>query len=243
MENLKSILNPQFEVEIRCHFDSPDEACKKIPFLHSCLCHKMTWSSSIYGLEFFKAGKLLRMSKTIVDNETKYYLGWKGCDSGTFANIREEIDEVITNGITDSEILIKLGAQNRTLSRKDISAELKLLGHHKFMSFRGYDLFGDYQPLNVSMKLLNCRSLKWPILLEIEKTARTREDALIKEAELRDFCNRFSLYDRLVREEPPTLLYEARFHQATNAWDGIYKRRGVIHNAPHQDMPAIVKLL
>ena len=38
------------------------------------------------------------MSKTIVDGKTKYYLGWKGCDTGTFANIREEIDEVITAG-------------------------------------------------------------------------------------------------------------------------------------------------
>ena len=154
------------------------------------------------------------MSKTTVDGKTKYYLGWKGCDTGTFANIREEIDEVITEGITDSEILKKLGSQNRTLSRKQISDELKLLGHHKFMSFRGYDLFGDYKPLDVSVKLLTCRSLKWPILVEIEKTAKTREDALIKEADLRDFCDRFSLHDRLVKEEPPTLLYAARFHQA-----------------------------
>ena len=111
------------------------------------------------------------------------------------------------------------------------------------MSFRGYDLFGDYQPLDVSLKLLTCRSLKWPILLEIEKAAKTREDALIKEAELRDFCDRFSLHDRLVKEEPPTLLYAARFPQVTNAWDGIYRSRGVIHATPHQDMPAIVKLL
>ena len=213
MEKLKPIFNPQFEVEIRCHFDSADDACKTIPFLHSCLRHEMIWSSSIYGLEFFRAGKLLRMSKTTVDGKTKYYLGWKGGDSGTFANIREEIDEVITNGITDSEILRKLGTQNPTLSRKEIGAELKLLGYDKFMSFRGYDLFGDYKPLAVSMKLLNCRSLKWPILLEIEKTAKTRGDALTKEAELRDFCDRYSLHDRLVREEPPTLLYAARFHQ------------------------------
>jgi hypothetical protein len=82
------------------------------------------------------------------------------------------------------------------------------------MSFRGYDLFGDYQPLDVSLKLLNCNALKWPILLEIEKTAKTREDALIKEAELRDFCDRFGLHDPLVRDEPPTLLYAARFNQA-----------------------------
>ena len=153
------------------------------------------------------------MSKTTVDGKTKYFMGWKGGDTGTFANIREEIDEVITEGITDSEILGKLGSQNRTLSRKEIGAELQLLGHHKFMSFRGYDLFGDYKPLDVSMKLLNCSSLRWPILVEIEKAAKTKEDALTKEAELRDFCARYSLHDRLVREEPPTLLYAARFPQ------------------------------
>jgi hypothetical protein len=213
MDKTKHFTTPRYEVEIRCHFDSAADAYKTIPFLHSCLRHEMIWSSSIYGLEFFKAGKLLRMSKTTVDGKTQYYLGWKGSDSGTFANTREEIDEVITDGIIDSEILKKLGTQNRTLSRKEIGAELKLLGYDKFMSFRGYDLFGDYQPLDVSMKLLNCRSLKWPILLEIEKAAKTREDALIKEAELRDFCDRYSLHDRLVKEEPPTLLYAARFHQ------------------------------
>ena len=248
MENLKPIFSPQFEVEIRCHFDSADDAYKTVPFLHSCLRHEMIWSSSIYGQEFFKAGKLLRVSKTTVDNKTQYYLGWKGCDTGTFANIREEIDEVITAGITGSEILRKLGAQNSTLSRKDITAALKFLGYQKFMSFRGYDLFGDYKPLNVSMKLLNCRSLKWPVLLEIEKAAKTREDALIKEAELHDFCDRFGLHDRLVREEPPTLLYAALFGgkiplQVSNAWDGIYRSRGVIATTPHQDMPAIVHLL
>jgi adenylate cyclase class IV len=213
MEKLKSILNPQFEVEIRCHFDTADDAYKVIPFLHSCLRHEMVWSSSFYGQEFFKSGQLLRMSKTTVDNKTKYYLGWKGCDTGTFANIREELDEVITDGIIDSQILRKLGTQKRTLGRKDITAELKLLGHHKFMSFRGYDLFGNYEPLDVSMKLMTCRSLKWPVLVEVEKAATTREEALIREAELREFCDRFGLHDRLVREEPPTLLYATRFHR------------------------------
>ena len=212
MEKSKLVSNPQFEVEIRCHFKSADEAFKTMPFLRSCLSHEMAWSSSIYGLAFFKAGKLLRKSKTTVDGEAKYYLGWKGCDTGTFANIREEIDEVITNGITESEILRKLGSQNRTLSRKMIGKELRILGHDRFMSFRGNDLFGYYKPLDISLKLLMCRSLKWPILLEIEKSAGTRADALIKEADLRDFCDRFNLHDRLVREEPPTLLYTARFH-------------------------------
>jgi hypothetical protein len=120
MENLKSILNPQFEVEIRCHFDTADDAYKVIPFLHSCLRHEMVWSSSFYGQEFFKSGQLLRMSKTTVDNKTKYYLGWKGCDTGTFANIREELDEVITDGIIDSQILRKLGTQKEPWAERTL---------------------------------------------------------------------------------------------------------------------------
>jgi adenylate cyclase class IV len=211
VEKSKPNLNPQYEVEIRCRFDNAEEADQTIPLLHACLKHEMVWSSGIYGEEFFKAGKLLRMSKTTVDGKTEYYLGWKGADTGTFANIREEIDEVITGGVSESRILEKLGSQNRNLSRNKISAELKSLGNQRFMSFRGRDLFGDYQPLGVSLKLLTCHTLKWPVLLEIEKSAQTKKEALVRENELRDFCDRFGLHDRLVREEPPTLLYEARF--------------------------------
>ena len=202
-----------YEVEIRCHFSSAEEAYRTIPFLRACLKHEMVWASGIYGEEFFKAGRLLRMSKTTIDGETKYFMGWKGEDTGTFANIREEIDEVITDGVTDSRILKKLGGQNRTLPRNKISAELKKLGHRRFMSWRGADLLGDYKPLGVSMKLMTCRTLKWPVLVEIEKSAKTKEEALVSENELRAFCDRFGLNDRLVRDEPPTLLYEARFRQ------------------------------
>jgi hypothetical protein len=87
------------------------------------------------------------------------------------------------------------------------------LGHHKFMSFRGHDLFGNYERFDFSVKLMTCHLLRWPVLLEVEKVATTREEALIREAELREFCDRFDLHDRLVREEPPTLLYATRFHQ------------------------------
>ena len=213
MGKTETFFKPQYEVEIRCHFSNADEAYRTIPFLRACLKHEMVWFSGIYGEDFFKAGKLLRMSKTTVDGETKYFMGWKGSNTGTFANIREEIDEVITNGITISRILEKLGSQNLTMPRNKISAELKKLGHRRFMSWRGADLFGDYKPLDVSMKLMTCRTLKWPVMVEIEKSAKTKEEARVRENELRAFCDRFGLNDRLVREEPPTLLYEARCRQ------------------------------
>ena len=213
MEKAEPVINAQYEVEIRCHFDSVEEAYNKIPFLRACLKHEMVWASGIYGEEFFKAGRLLRMSKTTIDGRTEYYMGWKGEDTGTFANIREEIDEVITNGITISRILEKLGSQNLTMPRNKISAEFKKLGYKRFMSWRGADIFGDYKPLDVSMKLMTCRTLRWPVLVEIEKSAKTKEEARVRENELRAFCERFGLNDRLVREEPPTLLYEARCRQ------------------------------
>jgi adenylate cyclase class IV len=211
MGKTEPVINTQYEVEIRCQFSSTEEAYRKIPFLRACLKHEMVWASGIYGEEFFKAGKLLRMSKTTIDGKTEYYMGWKGSDTGTFANIREEIDEVITNGVTGSRILEKLGGQNITLPRNKISPELKKLGHRRFMSWRGADLLGEYKHLGVSMKLMTCRTLRWPVLVEIEKSAKNKEEAAVRENELRAFCDRFGLHDRLVREEPPMLLYEARF--------------------------------
>ena len=206
-------MTKHFEVEVRCHFDSIDEAYRTIPFLSTCLCHKMVWSSSFYGQGLFKSGQILRLSMAIVDDETKYYLGWKSRDFGSFANIREEIDEIITNGISDSEILNKLGSQNINPERRQIAPILRYLGHRKFMSFKGRDLLGKYEPLDLDMKLMNCSLLRWPILVEIEKLASTMEEALVKEKELRKFCEDYHLSNRLVREEPPTLLYETRLPQ------------------------------
>jgi adenylate cyclase class IV len=205
------ISSPQYEVEIRCHFDTTGDAYKAIPFLHSTLTHEMAWSSSFYGQELFRSGQLLRMSKTTVDKKTIYYLGWKGCDAGAFANIREELDEVITDGIGDSQILRKLGVQIRTLGRKDITGELRRLGHHKFMAFQGHDLFGNYKPLDVSMKLMTCHSLKWPLLVEFEKMAHTEEEARQFEKDLYELSRQLKLENYLVKEEPPTQLYTAVF--------------------------------
>jgi hypothetical protein len=202
---------PQYEVEIRCHFNTATEAYKAMPFLRGCLTHQMVWSSSICGRELFEKGQNLRNSKTTVDGETKYYLGWKGPDTGTFANIREEIDEVITDGITGSRILNKLGSKKDFVAQKKVAAELKALGYAGFMSFRGHDSFGYYEPLGVSMKLLYCRVLRWPVMVEVEKSAESLKEAAMREKELRQFCDIFGLHERLVREEPPTLLYQTRF--------------------------------
>jgi hypothetical protein len=56
-----------------------------------------------------------------------------------------------------------------------------------------------------------CKNLKRQVLVEIEKAASSIEEALVREEELREFCNLFGLHSRLVREEPPALLYTSKF--------------------------------
>ena len=202
-----------FEVEIRCHFDSRDDAYSSLPFLSSCLQHEMIWDSNIYGLGLFKSGRVLRISKTIIDKAAKCFLGLKQMDIGEFANIRQETDEDITNGIANSTILKALKGKEQVKTPDEIIRELKHLGYHPFMSYQGKDLFGYYEPFNVNLKLMSCQVLKWPLLVELEMMAKTEAEAKQCEKELRKLCHQFRLEDRLVREEPVTLLYNAVFNR------------------------------
>ncbi len=198
-----------FEVEIRCHFDNRDDAYSSLPFLSSCLQHEMIWDSSIYGLSLFKSGRVLRISKTIIDKEAKLFLGLKEMDIGEFANIRQETDEDITNGIANSAILKTLGGKEKIKIPGEAIQELKRLGYRLFMSYQGNDIFGHYEPFNIHLKLMYCQVLKWPLLVELEKMAKTEVEAKQCEKELRKLCSQFRLEDHIVKEEPPTLLYDA----------------------------------
>jgi hypothetical protein len=198
-----------FEVEIRCHFDTPDEAYTTLPFLKPSLSLEQGWKADFYGLEFFRSGKLLRIAGDVMGNESASFLGWKGPDTGKFANIRQEMDEEITCGITDSSILKLLGGKTGFASQPEVALELERLGFQRFMSFKGADLRGHYEPLGVGLKLMRCDALKWPLLVELEKMAPTAEEALLAEKALFEISERFHLQSRLLREEPPTLLYQA----------------------------------
>ncbi len=79
------------------------------------------------------------------------------------------------------------------------------------MSFEGIDFTGYYEPYDVKLKLLTCGQLKWPLLVEIEKTAISIEEALKCEKALQRLCRQFHLEELVVKEEPPTLLYESVF--------------------------------
>ena len=202
----------QYEVEIRCCFDNRDEAFERFPFLASSLQEEATWTNSTYGLDLFKSGQLLRTSEVRFDSEISYYIGWKGPDIGNFANIRQELDEEITGGIRNSAILGRLGGSGTLATPQEVIRELERLGYKPFMSFHGIDLLGQYEPLTLHTKLLTSPDLPWPFIVEIEKSASTEEEALCCEQELRELCRQLRLQEYLVREEPPTLLYNSLFN-------------------------------
>jgi hypothetical protein len=205
-----SLKETVYEVEFRCHFENTAEAYRALPFLQACLTRRIEWVTAFYGIDFFRSGRLLRVADVTSDKNTRTYLGWKGPDTGHFANIRREIDEDITAGIDDSVILDLLGGNHSLSARNEVIQELERLGHHRFMAFEGINITGKYEPLGLSLKLMPCAVLKWPLMLEIEKTAGSEAEAIQCEKGLYDLCFQYQLQDRVVREEPPTLLFHAR---------------------------------
>jgi adenylate cyclase class IV len=204
--------NALFEVEFRCHFNNPDDVYQALPFMRSCLHHQVAWSGTFYGLELFQSGRVLRITDVVEGEDTRCYIGWKGPDTGKFANIRQEIVGDITDGITDSTILSFLGGRERILTKNEAIQELESLGYNRFMSWMGTDLTGNYEPYGISVKLMSCAMLKWPFLVEIEKMATTEEEANQCEQALYKLCDQLQLQSRLERKEPPSLLYDTVFN-------------------------------
>ncbi len=200
-----------FEIEFRCHFSNNDEAYKALPFLSSCLKGEKTWVDTFYGLGLFKSGQVLRISDVFIGDETRYYLGWKGPDIGKFANIRQELNEEVTNSITNSAIMEWIVGTQRPYTYHEIIQELEQLGHHRFMSYQGKNLVGRYEPFDIDVKLMTCPVLKWPLLVEVEKMTITEKEAIQCQQDLRELCSRFQLESSLIRKEPPSLLYAATF--------------------------------
>lgn len=201
----------QYEVEIRCHFAVLDEVYQSLTFFRESIYSEATWNTGIYGLLLFNSGELLRVGEVHIGDETKIFLRWKSQDAGTFANIRTEIGDEITNGIKDSLVLRQLGGQSGFLTAKQVIEELDRLGHYRFMGFKGHDWYGKYEPLDIEIKMMHCPILKWPLLVEFEKIAGTIEEAKIYETELESFTRQFGFEDRLIHDEPPTLLYSVMF--------------------------------
>jgi adenylate cyclase class IV len=220
--------NGLFEVEFRCHFNNPDDAYQALPFMRSCLDRQVIWNGTFYGLELFQSGQVLRTADVVEGKNTQYYMTWKGPDTGKFANIRQEIVENITDGITNSSIFSLLGGRERIQNKNEAIQELERLGYNRFMSWMGTDLIGYYEPHNINVKLLFCAMLRWPFLVEIEKMATTEEEASRCESELYELSRKLQLQRLLVKEEPPSLLYARVFGGKDRGDGGLLSESGNI---------------
>lgn len=200
-----------YEVETRFHFADKEEAYKIFPFLKSSLDLEVDWKTVHYGLELFKEDIIIRVTHGRGNNKELVSLAYKEADIGDRFNIRKEYSELITDGIEESEILKILGGASSFETSAAVEEELKRLGYSKFMSFKGHSLLGTYEPLDLDFKLMYCESLEYPLLLEVEKEAETIEEARDKEEDILNFMTEYDLSDKLVKKEPPTLLYESVF--------------------------------
>jgi adenylate cyclase class IV len=202
-----------YEVEIRCYFNSHDEACRILPFLQSGLLEqdRVSWVTRFYGLHLFLSGELLREAEVTRGGEVRRYLGWKGPDMGRYANVRREIEEEFTDGLKDSLILGRLGGMGGPVRRGDVVHELERLGHRQFMSFKGTEIKGYHGALDIRIKMMSCPVLKWPLIVEIEKTAASIKEARRREEELKEIVQQFGIEERMLKQEPPTLLYNQLF--------------------------------
>lgn len=197
-----------YEVETRVYFNSPEEAYSALPFLKQCLQNKAEWETSMYGIELFRSGKLLRTAAIKVNDVTRAYWGYKEEDLGRFYNIRKELDEEITSGINDSYILQLINGKEQVITGDNAAGVLEGLGYKRFMSFTGKNLTGHYEKFQLDLKLLSCPVLRYPLMLELEKNAETLEEAYLKELELRNFLQEYQLENKALKLEPTTLLYE-----------------------------------
>ncbi|MBN1191777.1 MAG: hypothetical protein JXA46_18645 [Dehalococcoidales bacterium] len=207
--------NVIYEVEFRCHFDTIDEAFNRLPFLQESLRRHFTWTTAIYGREYFRSGQLIRTARVTEGKNTRYYLGWKGPDTGRFTNIRQEAGEEILPPSTRSGILDFLGGKAEIRDIAGATNELERLGYAKFMEFEGEDSSGYCGIYDVYLKMMTCRALKWPLIVEIEQTADTREKADFCQEFLYNLCRDFNLQERVIRDEPPTLLYKELYGTGT----------------------------
>jgi adenylate cyclase class IV len=201
----------EYEVEFRCHFDGPEDAYRALPFLRACLTRRVPWSGTYYGLELFRSGKVLRISEVSEDQKTRYYIAWKGPDTGKFCNIRREMEEIIGEDTAVSPIMQMLRGKADLKSKDEVIRELEGLGYHPFMSWSGVDSLGYYEPYDIKVKLMSCPLLKYPWLVEMEKMAATEEEARRCENELYEISQKLNLKERIFKEEPPQLLYEKVF--------------------------------
>jgi hypothetical protein len=105
----------------------------------------------------------------------------------------------------------RLGGQARLKTFSEVTQEIENLGHRPFMSNEGRNLKGRWEPLRINVKLMSWSKLKWPLMVEFEKIARTEEEAHQFEEDLSELSLQLNLKSHLVKEEPPAQLYRTVF--------------------------------
>ena len=197
-----------YEVEIRFWMNDISYVWKKLPFLKGLEWKTEIWYTEMFGIQLFKAGELLRISKIKYVTQDRLFLGWKGVDKGKLANIRNELGEEITKGITNSAILPIIGIQDTVhkTSQSVINA-LNQSGFSPFMSFSGKNLVASDPVKKYRYKIMQCADIRYNPLIEVEKIAESLEESYKYENELQQFTRKNNLEQYRILEEPPTLLY------------------------------------
>lgn len=201
-----------FEVEIRFIVERPDEAYTLLPFLQNSLRPASAWQTDIIGKKIFHGGRLLRVGwmQDSQGDGVRSFLGYKEIDQGSVANIREEWGEEITHGTTQSEILQQIGLRGAFAAADEVLTAIYEAGHRPFMSFSGEDQLGYFEPLQVHTKLCRCADILGEnYLIELELEAATLDEAKAAEKRLMEIADEYHLLERLIRDEPPTMLYQA----------------------------------
>ena len=203
---------PSYEIEIRFCVEQAAEAFALLPFLEASLGAPKVWSTDIVGRAIYESGRLLRLGRVPPTGHTRYFLGYKGPDLGTFANLRQEWGEEITTGIVGSAILPTVGLAGSYPTHTAVVDALTGAGHTPFMGFAGVDRLGYYAPLAVHTKLCQCEAiLDHQFLIELEMSAPSLDQARAAEQRLQEIAEEYRITDRLFRDEPPTMLYKRTF--------------------------------
>ncbi len=203
-----------YEVEIRFCTSTAEEAYALLPFLLASLGAEKAWFTEILGRKLYDAGKLLRIGRVPPTGDARYYLGYKEIDEGTFANIRLEWGEEITSGAPASPILAILGIEEPLATPQAVLERLQQAGHTPFMDFAGVDRQGYDPTLGLHTKLMRCpKILGDQFMVELELSATSPAEARAAEEKLQQIAVDYGIVDRLLRAEPPTLLYQVSFPQ------------------------------
>ncbi|MEN8906995.1 MAG: hypothetical protein ABF289_13635 [Clostridiales bacterium] len=174
--------------------------------MKNCFNRQIQWETDHYGIDAFRKDKIIRISRSKEEEKAYSWLGYKEKDFGEMCNIRKEIDEDITNGIIESDILKIIGIDKSFDHPEAIEYALNKK-HKKFMSFSGSSILGYQKEFDFKLKFMYCNHLKYPYLLEIEREEIEYNHIGKHVKDIESFIAKYNLEGLKIKEEPPTLLY------------------------------------